>query len=116
MLGLKRNVGPRFIEVPGTDLLGEIAEQICLLSCRVTMAVLGDGDAACVRLDAEIAAGHAMDGIADFECKFAAGVWKNKVGDAQRSFGPADVDPLLKFGDERAVESRGYPTIEEHFA
>src|SRR5688572_21788332 len=43
-LCLPRHVQPAFVERAGADLIGEIAEQVCLLRGRMIVAVLYDGD------------------------------------------------------------------------
>lgn len=55
LLRLQRNLTPGFIDLSGQHKLREIAEQVCFLSIRSTVAVLGNRNAARMVFHIEVA-------------------------------------------------------------
>ena len=112
-LGSQRHLGPGLIEFPGLDLLDEILEQIRFLRSGVAVAVLGNGPATNVRFDPEIASLNEMRRADALEGDFAPGKGQDEIRHVQITSSSADMRPLRKPRDKRAVELTRDAALEE---
>ena len=88
----------------GTDLLGEVAEQIGFLSVGVTVTGFGYGIALRTRVHPKITPAHLKIGVVDIETHFVSREGQDEIGQFHAAVSAADFDPLLGLGEERTVE------------